>query len=78
MERTPAWTANDQFGGERELVWIIKSSVARLTMKIDTEKCIGCGQCQAYCPMGAIIESLLEEKTVSEVVQEECVECGCV
>ena len=41
-------------------------------MKIDKDLCIGCGQCQPYCPVGAI--SLKEE--LSEIDFDECAECG--
>ena len=41
-------------------------------MKIDTEKCIGCGICLPYCPAGAI--SLAEKKACID--QDACLECG--
>jgi len=41
-------------------------------IKIDTEKCVVCGRCVPYCPVGAII---FEEDTVY-INQEKCVECG--
>jgi|Deesub1362A_J573_1020465.scaffolds.fasta_scaffold03217_3 NAD-dependent dihydropyrimidine dehydrogenase PreA subunit len=40
-------------------------------MKIDEEKCIGCGNCVPYCPVSAIS---LNEK--AEIDRERCVECG--
>ena len=45
-------------------------------MKIDKEKCVGCMECQDYCPVGAITTIEWEGKSVSEVNQEECVECS--
>ena len=42
-------------------------------MEIDKEKCVGCGNCHAFCTMGAIY---LEEDGKSVVNQEECVECS--
>lgn len=41
-------------------------------MVIDKEKCIKCGQCIPYCPMGCI--SRKEDKSV-EIDLDECVEC---
>ncbi|MBW1997766.1 MAG: 4Fe-4S binding protein [Deltaproteobacteria bacterium] len=43
-------------------------------MLIDKEKCIGCEECHPYCPVQAILT--IEGEDVSEVDQEECVECG--
>jgi NAD-dependent dihydropyrimidine dehydrogenase PreA subunit len=48
-------------------------------MKSDAEKCVGCGRCVPYCPMGAI--QLVERddkpgKKKSVIDQDECVECG--
>jgi NAD-dependent dihydropyrimidine dehydrogenase PreA subunit len=45
-------------------------------MKIDKETCIGCEACHAYCPMGAISTVPSQGAEVSEVNQDECVECG--
>lgn len=45
-------------------------------MKIDKEKCTGCEACQPYCPVGAIKSIEWEGKWVSEIDQDECVECG--
>lgn len=42
-------------------------------MRIDFNSCIGCGQCISYCPMRAIH---LTDAGVSEINQDECVECG--
>ena len=42
-------------------------------MLIDQDLCTGCGQCVPYCPVGAIKEN---EEGLSEVVLDECVECG--
>lgn len=41
-------------------------------MQIDKEKCIKCGQCIPYCPMGCI--SKTAEGTI-EIDLDECVEC---
>ena len=45
-------------------------------MLIDKEKCIGCEECQPYCPVGAIATIEWESGNVSEIDQAECVECG--
>jgi len=42
-------------------------------MKINEEKCVGCGNCHAVCPMGAIS---LNTEGVSVVNQDKCVECS--
>jgi NAD-dependent dihydropyrimidine dehydrogenase PreA subunit len=47
-----------------------------MLMNIDKEKCIGCGACQPYCPIGAIVFEPQEKRKKSEVVQSDCVECG--
>lgn len=41
-------------------------------IKIDMEKCVVCGSCVPYCPVGAII---FEEET-AYIDQKKCVECG--
>jgi len=45
-------------------------------MKIDKETCIGCGDCHPYCTVGAIAAVEGSDEPVSEINQEECVECG--
>jgi NAD-dependent dihydropyrimidine dehydrogenase PreA subunit len=45
-------------------------------MKIDKEKCIGCELCHPYCPVEAIAAVEREGKSVSEIDQGDCVECG--
>lgn len=42
-------------------------------MKINAEKCVGCGQCIPYCPTEAISRNLKTFK--SEINQEKCLEC---
>jgi NAD-dependent dihydropyrimidine dehydrogenase PreA subunit len=42
-------------------------------MRIDPDICMACGECIAYCPVGAIHETDLG---VSEIDMDECVECG--
>jgi Pyruvate/2-oxoacid:ferredoxin oxidoreductase delta subunit len=46
-------------------------------MLIDKEKCVGCDECHPYCPVGAIRAVESEGRSVSEIDQVECVECGC-
>jgi NAD-dependent dihydropyrimidine dehydrogenase PreA subunit len=41
-------------------------------MKIDQEKCIGCGQCLPYCP----VEAISLEADTAEIEFDECAECG--
>ena len=41
-------------------------------MLIDTEKCIACGQCEVYCPIGAITIGA----EYAEINFEECAECS--
>ncbi len=44
-------------------------------MRIDDDKCVGCGSCVLYCPVGAIKES----SQGIHIDQELCVECsGCL
>ena len=43
------------------------------TMDIEKTKCVGCGNCHAICPMGAIS---LDVDGISVVNQDECVECA--
>ncbi len=41
-------------------------------MKIDQEKCIGCGLCVPWCPGGAI----KVENKKADIIWDECIECG--
>ena len=41
-------------------------------MKIDQERCIGCGQCLPYCPVKAISM----DSDLAEIDFDECAECG--
>ena len=46
-------------------------------MKIDRQKCIGCGRCRSYCTMGAIyFQRMPTGRICAEVNQDECVDCG--
>ena len=45
-------------------------------MKIDTEKCIGCGNCVYYCPVGAIYVKTEERRRIAVINEDDCVECG--
>lgn len=38
---------------------------------VDEEKCIGCGQYESVCPIGAIT---LED--AKAIISDECIECG--
>ena len=42
-----------------------------MTVKIDKEKCTGCGSCTEICPVDAI---KVEDK--AEVDENECIDCG--
>lgn len=44
-------------------------------MRVNEEKCIGCLECVAYCPVGAIKEVAGENRVF--INEDECVECGC-
>lgn len=49
-------------------------------MKIDTEKCTGCGQCLPYCPVEAIVLTARTEggrkRKFAQIEFDECVECS--
>ena len=43
-----------------------------MAVKVDLEKCTGCGSCVEVCPVDAITI----EKDKAKIDQDECVECG--
>ena len=50
-------------------------------LKIDSEKCIGCGKCKAYCTMwGGVMEFARHPRNAAKIIcvidEDECVECS--
>jgi NAD-dependent dihydropyrimidine dehydrogenase PreA subunit len=48
-------------------------------MRIDKQKCAGCGQCTEYCTLGTIATCRRDEKSgrlYYEIDEDECVDCG--
>lgn len=45
-------------------------------MRIDQDKCTGCGNCIYYCPMEAIYIDQKNNKKVAFINEDKCVECG--
>jgi Pyruvate/2-oxoacid:ferredoxin oxidoreductase delta subunit len=45
-------------------------------MLIDKERCMCCEACYSYCPVGAIVTVEVDGEPVSEILWDECVECG--
>ena len=43
-----------------------------MAVKVDLEKCTGCGTCEEVCP----VEAIKVEDGKAKVDEEECVECG--
>ena len=43
------------------------------TLRLDTEKCIGCGMCAMVCPHGVFT---VEERKAQVVDLDACIECG--
>ena len=43
------------------------------TLKLDTEKCTGCGRCTEVCPHGVFI---IENGKVQIINRNACMECG--
>ena len=43
-----------------------------MAVKVDLEKCTGCGICEEVCP----VEAIKVENEKAKVDNEECVDCG--
>ena len=43
-----------------------------MTVKVDLEKCTGCGSCAEVCP----VEAIKIENDKAKIDENECVDCG--
>ena len=43
-----------------------------MAVKVDLEKCTGCGTCEEICP----VEAIKVENEKAKVDEEQCVDCG--
>ena len=43
-----------------------------MAVKVDLEKCTGCGTCEEVCP----VEAIKVENEKAKVDNDECVDCG--
>ncbi|KAA0006878.1 MAG: 4Fe-4S dicluster domain-containing protein [Thermoplasmata archaeon] len=49
-----------------------KKEVEQMAVKVDEEKCVGCGACVDVCPNGAITI----ENDKAKIDESKCIECG--
>jgi ferredoxin len=74
------WTNTESFKAHADKRCPDQECIAFIEFRIDPEKCIMCGECQAVCKFNAIVgekkKPFLSGYLPFEIVQKRCTKCG--